>query len=107
MFWEKKNASDEIRKRSREEWTVNDIGTLLTYKRQKDDPPAIRRNKKNRQSMLDEWDRRSHCPTPACSPISVTKQNKSGDESDENENETDLKFLHEIVPDSLTVEFEI
>jgi hypothetical protein len=36
LFWEKKQC-DEIRKRNRDHWTLNDIQALLTYKKQKDD----------------------------------------------------------------------
>ena len=70
----------------------------------KDDPPAIKKNKKNRQLMLDEWDRRSHRQTPSCSPISIKKNDENVEiECFDNENETeDELFLQEQLPESRT-----
>jgi hypothetical protein len=59
---------DDIRKRPRETWSVENIISLLAYKRQKNDP-VIKKNKGNRLLMLHKWDRRSVRPTLPCSPI--------------------------------------
>jgi hypothetical protein len=66
-FITKKQQADDIRKRCREKWTVKDITTLPTYKRQNDN--VVKPNKVNCLLMLEEWDRRSHQPTPPSSPI--------------------------------------
>jgi hypothetical protein len=68
LFFAKKEKSDEIRKRPRASWSIDNIQTLLTYKRQKNDP-TIKKSKTNRQIMLDEYDRCMYRPTPPCSPI--------------------------------------
>jgi hypothetical protein len=70
LFNEKKMKCDNIRMRQKETWTVNDISTLLTYKRQKNDI-AVKSFKSNRTAMLVEWDNRSHRPTPPPSPTCV------------------------------------
>jgi hypothetical protein len=67
-FLAKKLKCDEIRKRPRETWSVDNIQTLLSYKRQKNDP-VIKKTKANRILMLEEYDRRSSRPTPPCSPV--------------------------------------
>jgi predicted MPP superfamily phosphohydrolase len=55
LFWSKKTKCDKIRKRPRETWSVENISTLLAYKRQKNDL-IIKKNKANRLLMLEEWD---------------------------------------------------
>jgi hypothetical protein len=46
LFFAKKEKCDEIRKRPRESWTIDNIQTLLTYKRQKNDQ-TIKKTKAN------------------------------------------------------------
>jgi hypothetical protein len=67
-FWAKKDKCDEIRKRPQEMWSINNIQTLLTYKKLKNDV-VIKKTRANRDAMLAEYDRRSNRLTPPCSPI--------------------------------------
>jgi hypothetical protein len=64
-LWEKKQQCDEIRKGTRETWTIKDIGTLLTYKQNKSDP-VIARAKASRLLMLEGWNLVAHQTTPPC-----------------------------------------
>jgi hypothetical protein len=72
LFFDRKEKCDNIRKRPNASWTINDISYLLTYKRQKNDP-VIKKSKANRVQMMMEWEKRSHRPTPPCSPILVVE----------------------------------
>jgi hypothetical protein len=67
LFFAKKEKCEKIRKRPRASWSIDNIQTLLTYKRQKNDPTI--KNKANWQTMLDEYNRHMYRPTPPCSPI--------------------------------------
>jgi hypothetical protein len=76
LFFGKKENCDEIRKRPRASWSIDNIQTLLTYKRIKTDA-RIKKTKANRQIMLDEYDRRASPPTPPCSPIDDDEDSSS------------------------------
>jgi hypothetical protein len=54
-FLLKKIAVHDIRKRSRESWTIKDISQFLTYKRHKNNA-TIKPNKQNHLLMLQEWE---------------------------------------------------
>jgi hypothetical protein len=54
-FWAKKDKCDEIRKRPRETWSINNIQMLLTYKKLKNDI-VIKKTRANRDAMLAEYD---------------------------------------------------
>jgi hypothetical protein len=76
VFLEKKKKCDEIRKRSRNTWTIKDLGVLLTYKRSKGDP-VIKQKKDNRLLMINEWDRVAFRPTPPSSPICIVESHEN------------------------------
>jgi hypothetical protein len=57
----------KIREKSEDKYTNNDFCRLLSYKRQKNDPPLKDANN-DRDVLLQWWNERKDRPSPTCSP---------------------------------------